>query len=680
MREITSTVLSIAACFICVVCVSAQKSTLAPCEELTFAPPAYFNSGLGPRGLATTDLNGDGNTDLVAANETANSVLVRFGDGHGDFPSSQLFTANGPASVAVSDLNQDGNLDIVIANRSNSTIAIRLGLGGGTFSAPVITSVGSGPNGIVVADFNHDGHLDMVTSNGGTNSISLLLGNGSGAFPVATAFSINPGSSAWGLVASDLNGDGNLDVATANRGTGNISVKFGNGAGGFGAATAYVTGSLASSIAATDFNGDGKVDLAVANEGSNTVTVRFNNGLGAFPTAVTLSSGLQPFSVKSGDLNNDGNSDLVVTNQGSSSLSVFLGNGQGAFGAREDFAVKAAPRSLIVEDLDGDGSVDLASGIATSMIAVLLNGCAENTVPTIESGVVTRQQDAGTSRSSIATVGDAEDGPDNLTVTINGGASATTNGVSVSNLSVDAAGSVTADVSASCGASDATFILAVTDSEGLSATAMLSVDVSFETTPPVINKGNSIPDITVYLPLDSPDDSVPVTFDLPTATDNCTLSPTVTSEPVSGSIFNRGITVVTVTATDELGNSAMVTFNVRVLYNFSGFFQPIDPFPALNIATGGSAIPVKFSLSGDKGLNILAAGYPASSPIPCDENEPGSIIEETVPTGETVLSYDPVSDQYKYVWKTSKDWRRTCRLLIVKLADGSEYYAKFSFR
>ena len=90
MREITSTILSIAAaCFICVVCVSAQDATLAPCTDLTFAQPVYFGGGLGPRGLTTGDLNGDGHTDLVAANETAASVLIRFGDGHGNFPASQ---------------------------------------------------------------------------------------------------------------------------------------------------------------------------------------------------------------------------------------------------------------------------------------------------------------------------------------------------------------------------------------------------------------------------------------------------------------------------------------------------------------------------------------------------------------------------------------------------------------
>src|SRR6186713_2935001 len=106
MREITLTLSSFAvACFLCVVCASAQHGASAPCGDLTFAPPVYFTGGLGPRALATTDLNGDGNTDLVAANESSNSVLIRFGDGHGNFPSSQLLTGTAPSAVVVEDLN-----------------------------------------------------------------------------------------------------------------------------------------------------------------------------------------------------------------------------------------------------------------------------------------------------------------------------------------------------------------------------------------------------------------------------------------------------------------------------------------------------------------------------------------------------------------------------------------------
>ncbi|RKH04276.1 Kelch repeat-containing protein [Corallococcus carmarthensis] len=54
-----------------------------------------------------------------------------------------------------------------------------------------------------------------------------------------------------------------------------------------------------------------------------------------------------------------------------------------------------------------------------------------------------------------------------------------------------------------------------------------------------------------------------VTFD-PTATDAVTASPPVTSSPASGSTFAPGATRVTVTATDDAGNTAQCTFQVRV--------------------------------------------------------------------------------------------------------------------
>ena len=107
-------------------------------------------------------------------------------------------------------------------------------------------------------------------------------------------------------------------------------------------------------------------------------------------------------------------------------------------------------------------------------------------------------------------------------------------------------------------------------------------------------------------------------------------------------------------------------------YDFTGFFQPVDN-QMLNIATAGSAIPVKFSLGGDRGLAILAEGYPASSPIACDASEPGFEVTETVNAGSSSLSYNAASDQYSYVWKTSKAWRGTCRMLIVGFNDGTEH-------
>jgi len=115
-------------------------------------------------------------------------------------------------------------------------------------------------------------------------------------------------------------------------------------------------------------------------------------------------------------------------------------------------------------------------------------------------------------------------------------------------------------------------------------------------------------------------------------------------------------------------------------YDFSGFFRPVDNIPTLNLAKAGSAIPVKFSLSGNQGLSIFATAYPKWQKINCDTSVPLDIIEETVTAGSSSLSYDPIADQYVYVWKTDRAWAGTCRQLIVRLNDGADHVANFKFK
>jgi hypothetical protein len=117
-----------------------------------------------------------------------------------------------------------------------------------------------------------------------------------------------------------------------------------------------------------------------------------------------------------------------------------------------------------------------------------------------------------------------------------------------------------------------------------------------------------------------------------------------------------------------------------VPFNFSGFFPPVDNPPTVNVVNAGRAIPVKFSLSGDQGLDIFAEGFPVSQQIACDDGAPVNEIEQTVTAGESSLSYDAESDTYTYVWKTEDSWAGTCRQLILRLNDGSERVAYFKFK
>jgi hypothetical protein len=105
---------------------------------------------------------------------------------------------------------------------------------------------------------------------------------------------------------------------------------------------------------------------------------------------------------------------------------------------------------------------------------------------------VTRAEGAPATNSTIATVSDPDQGADTLMVTVNGSPGATVNGVTVSNITVGAAGDVRADVVATCGASSAGFTLRVTDGEGLFAEAALDVTVTPEDVAPTLKLRPSI--------------------------------------------------------------------------------------------------------------------------------------------------------------------------------------------
>jgi hypothetical protein len=136
---------------------------------------------------------------------------------------------------------------------------------------------------------------------------------------------------------------------------------------------------------------------------------------------------------------------------------------------------------------------------------------------------------------------------------------------------------------------------------------------------------------------------------------------------------------VTCYAEDNAGNTNEANANYSVIYDFSGFFRPVDNGGVYNTVKAGQAIPVKFSLGGNQGLSILAANSPTSAKVPCNATAPQDQIEETVTAGGSSLSYDSLTNQYNYVWKSDKAWAGSCRMLTVKLIDGTTHTALFNF-
>ena len=180
------------------------------------------------------------------------------------------------------------------------------------------------------------------------------------------------------------------------------------------------------------------------------------------------------------------------------------------------------------------------------------------------------------------------------------------------------------------------------------------------------------------------DGAVYVLGNVPTAGCSTTdaLSGVVTQATISvtgGTSNNVGTFTATCGgASDVAGNTASTTITYYVHYDFAGFFNPVDNLPVINALKAGQAIPIKFSLAGDFGLDILAAGYPTSASITCLAGILVDDIEETVNAGSSTLTY--VDGQYIYAWKTTKSWSGYCRAFQLKLDDGTTHQASFKFK
>ena len=132
------------------------------------------------------DLNSDSRPDLVVANSGANTISVLLnttaaGSASATFATNRIFSVGlSPYGVAIADVDGDGKTDIIVANNGGNSISLlrsttAAGAGVPSFAVQQVFSVGGGPTALAVVDLNGDGHLDLVSANGADSTVSLLM-------------------------------------------------------------------------------------------------------------------------------------------------------------------------------------------------------------------------------------------------------------------------------------------------------------------------------------------------------------------------------------------------------------------------------------------------------------------------------------------------------------------------
>ncbi|MBY0526875.1 MAG: FG-GAP-like repeat-containing protein [Gemmataceae bacterium] len=341
--------------------------TTQPIAPTFTAAGSALATGQTPDSVATGDLNGDGNADLIVASFTGNSLGAYLGDGAGGFTHlGDYATGNGANGIVVSpdgrtvgvgnyidgtvsvfatqvdgslvltqtltaaagtanrmalvDVNDDGIADLVSANQNANSVSVFLGVGDGTVLSGINFAAGNGPIAVVATDFTGDGVIDLMTANYNDSTLSLLPGNGDGTFGAPVVVGSAPGNP-FDLISADFNGDGLSDVAVAGL-FGQITVFLGNNDGTFASST-YNSGNSPTQLTTGDFNDDGMIDLAVSNYGGN-AGVLLGNADGTFQPAISVAASGGLNGVIAGDFDNNGRTDLAVVGQDNNTLQVFF--------------------------------------------------------------------------------------------------------------------------------------------------------------------------------------------------------------------------------------------------------------------------------------------------------------------------------------------------------------------
>ena len=327
-----------------------------PAGALSFTPHiiGVETGAVGVLGMAASDIDDDGDVDVITAGSDGIKVYINNDDG--SFTVKLIDDVDGER-VQIIDLDKDGAQDLLVTVR-NATPSVRWyrNTGGIEFSG---TNIGTGYDARAYAgDIDADGAPDVVTATTAGEQVTLQrwMNNGTGTF---TATTMGTGTGVTVVTMADVNGNGYADIITG----GSAGLQRWDTTDGYSWSRIDIDDSNTKQthLVVKDVNEDGKADIVVAEPAGNMLLLYRNLDLTAFQR-IEVGTGVDVMTVVPVDLDEDGDEDIVVAAQDDNS--VFWYNNDDS----EEFTKTTIASSLqsvfgvVVTDVDNDNDFDIIAG------------------------------------------------------------------------------------------------------------------------------------------------------------------------------------------------------------------------------------------------------------------------------------------------------------------------------